>query len=403
MAPQPLVSRRGLLIGGALATAAVAGAGAAGPAAAETYPDPVPLDADTFRLTPGTDNDALLRRLDDLLPPATVGDVLADTDRVGTAATPHATGLSTAFAWNAEDGATEDWYPQGVSTSGDASASGLYAGRPVVFASWYSTSVTPDKGSRVSFVDHTDPAAPRYRHVLLVEPYAEADGTPNFRAVPVHAGGIIVYGHLLYVVDTWNGFRVFDLRHIWRVEDGDPDAVGRAPDGSYQGYGHAYVLPQSHAYLSSTTGGAAPLRYSCCGLDRGGRVPSIVVAEYNVDGEDPLGVGARVVRFPLAARGLRLAVAGDGQVHGTEAYQVFVRSIQGGVAHGDRFFLSRSNGSSNDSGLVVFTADTAPVLHAESLPIGSEDLSYWPGRDEIWTLCEHPGNRVVLAVRASAY
>ena len=99
--------RRPLLIGGALVTAAVAGVAPAGPAAAETYPDPVPLDADTFRLTPGADNDAVLRRLDDLLPVATVGDVLADTDRVGTAATPHATGLSTAFAWNAEDGATE--------------------------------------------------------------------------------------------------------------------------------------------------------------------------------------------------------------------------------------------------------------------------------------------------------
>lgn len=400
----PQWSRRRVLIGGAVATAAATGLaalGTPGAAAAATYPAPVRLDPDAFRLTAGPRNDALLHGLDRDLPRASVREVLAAADRVGAAATPHATGLAAAFTWNDEDGATADWYPQGISTSGDASPSGRYDGKRMLFCSWYSKSTAPDKGSRVSFIDYTDPAAPRYRHVLLVEPYVGDDGRPDFRAVPVHAGGIVVYGHLLFVVDTWNGFRVFDLRHIWRVDDSDGNAVGRAADGSYQGFGHAYVLPQSTAYLSSTTGDVPQLRYSCCGLDRSGEAPSIVVAEYNVDGEDTTGAGARVVRFPLS--GPTFATAGDGQVHGTEAYQVFVRSIQGGVAHGDRFFLSRSNGTTHYSGLVTFTADSAPVLADESMPIGTEDLSYWPGRDEVWTLCEHPGLRFVLAVEAAAF
>lgn len=406
MNDRPRWSRRNVLVGGALATAAAAGVAAFGtptPALAETYPEPVKLDADAFRLTAGASNDALLHRLDRLLPVTRVREVLAGADRVGAAATPHATGLAHAFTWNDEDGATAEWYPQGISTSADAYPGGRYDGRRVVFASWYSTGTAPDMGSRVSFIDYENPAAPRYRHVLLVEPYVDDAGQANFRAVPVHAGGIIVYGHLLYVVDTWNGFRVFDLRHVWRVDTTDPTTVGRAEDGSYHGYGHAYVLPQSVAYLSSTVDEVAPLRYSCCGLDRSGRTPSIVVAEYNVEGEDQTGAGARVVRFPLDCDGPTFAVARDGQVHGTEAYQVFVRSVQGGVAHGGRFFLSRSNGASNYSGLVTFTADAAPVLASESMPIGTEDLSYWPGRDEVWTLCEHPGKRYVLAVRASAF
>ncbi|GAA4213821.1 hypothetical protein [Actinocatenispora rupis] len=406
MNDRPRWSRRNVFVGGALAGLAATGVAAFGAptsALAETYPEPVELAADAFRLTAGPSNTALLHRLDRLLPVTRVTDVLDGADRVGAAATPHANGLTRAFTWNDEDGATELWYPQGVSTSADAHPSGRYDGRTVIFASWYSKSTAPDMGSRVSFIDYSNPAAPRYRHVLLVEPYVDDAGNADFRAVPVHAGGIIVYGHLLFVVDTWNGFRVFDLRHVWQVDDTDPTAVGRADDGTYRGYGHAYVLPQSVAYLSSTVDGVEPLRYSCCGLDRSGPTPSVIVAEYNVEGEDRTGAGARVVRFPLDPYGPLFATEGDGQVHGTEAYQVFVRSVQGGVAHGGRFFLSRSNGTTNYSGLVTFTAGTAPALASESMPVGTEDLAYWPGRDEVWTLCEHPGKRFVLAVRASAF
>ena len=35
----------------------------------------------------------------------------------------------------------------------------------------------------------------------------------------LHGGGIAWYGNLLYVVDTDDGLRVFDLKHIYQVDD----------------------------------------------------------------------------------------------------------------------------------------------------------------------------------------
>jgi hypothetical protein len=83
----------------------------------------------------------------------------------------------------------------------------------------------------VSFVDYARPVRPRYRHVLLVEPYRDRAGNPSFRAVPVHAGGIAWYGHYLYVADTYAGFRVFDTRHRGVLPPGPEDlAVWRSRD-----------------------------------------------------------------------------------------------------------------------------------------------------------------------------
>jgi hypothetical protein len=39
--------------------------------------------------------------------------------------------------------------------------------------------------------------------------------------------------------------------------------------------------------------------------------------------------------------------------------------------------------------------------HARVLPVGVEDLAYWPSRDELWTLSEYPGRRFVLAMERS--
>jgi hypothetical protein len=107
-----------------------------------------------------------------------------------------------------------DWYPQGITTSADAGADGQYEGKTVILTSWYYSGSGDNKGVRVSFVDYANPSAPRYRHVLLVEPYTDATGSPNFRAVPMPAGGIVWYGHYLYVADTRGGFRVFDDGYV---------------------------------------------------------------------------------------------------------------------------------------------------------------------------------------------
>ena len=74
--------------------------------------------------------------------------------------------------------------------------------------------------------------------MLLVYPDAKDD----FKDVPVHAGGVMWYGNTLWVVDTRNGIRVFDMDNIWQVESGD--GTGKNSDGTYSAAGYKYVLPQ---------------------------------------------------------------------------------------------------------------------------------------------------------------
>jgi hypothetical protein len=127
---------------------------------------------------------------------------------------------------------TAKWIPQGISSTADAVEAGTYEGHDGWIVSWHRDD---DKSVRVTFVDRAN--GDKYRHALLVYPHA-AD---NFREVPVHAGGIAWYGDKLYVVDTSQGIRVFDLANIWQVGSGD--AVGKT-GSKYSAAGYKYVIPQ---------------------------------------------------------------------------------------------------------------------------------------------------------------
>lgn len=131
-----------------------------------------------------------------------------------------------------DDQNTGKWMPQGISSTADATG-GTYEEVDGLVVSWY---LVDGDGVRVTFIDRSDWS---YRHVLLVYPHADDD----FREVPVHAGGIMWYGDRLWVLDTWNGIRVFDLKNIWQVESGD--GVGKKSGGGYSAAGYKYVLPQS--------------------------------------------------------------------------------------------------------------------------------------------------------------
>ncbi len=366
------------------------------PAPAATA-DPTTLPAEHFRLAEGPYNPTI-SLLDDLLPTASFGSVLDSANRSATSCSPGAEHQVAAFCWNSGDNGTADWYPQGISSTADAYGSGTYEGETALFVSWYYRHSDPDKGARVSFVDYSDPAAPAYRHVLLVEPYVNGSGQPDYRPVPVHAGGIFAYGHLLYVADTWGGFRAFDLRHLWQVSTGDKSRIGRQADGSYHAFNYRYVLPQAHTFTASTTDGTARLRFSAASLDRTSTPDSVVVPEYDAD-----GTGTRVVRFPIDYTDRKFRESADGYTHATEAYRVDINSMQGATAIDDTFYVSASAGSGSRGSLHTFTATSGPTRHAGAQPIGPEDLSYWGPRDQLWGLTEYPDRRSVYAVDPSGF
>ncbi len=395
-----LIPRRSLLTG----LIAVPAAGAAGAllGAAPAAAVPAAVDRTAFKLRRRAGSYATaIAGLDAALPNVTVQQVLDDGNRVATRLTASegaalVTNFAAGFRFESGDVGTAEWMPQGITTSSDALDSGVYEDRKAVLVSWYSTAVDGEKGVRVSFVNRTDPLAPRYRHVLLVEPYTSG-GVHSFRPINVHAGGIAWYGHHLYVVDTNRGLRVFDLNHLWQTSTTSSTTCGRQSDGSYQAFGYKYVLPQSLAYDQVGTGG---LVFSFISLDRSTSPDSFLIGEYG----NP-GTGTRLVRWGADYTDRELVHDAGSTTDATAswAYRVDVTSMQGALSLNGRYFLSTSDGDANDGDLATWTPGGSVVMHYDTLPIGCEDLTYRPSVDELWTVTEYAGRRVAISVKAGAF
>lgn len=207
--------------------------------------DKTTLTPSDFTLQESADNThlaALASHFQSIGKNASITTVLSSSNRALSKGSPSVgTGsLTEAWAWNSGDYTTTKWVPQGITSSADALGTGKWDDREAWIVSWHR-----DDGQsvRVSFVDRE---TNQYRHVMLVNPTADDD----FEAIPIHAGGIMWYGDILYVVDTVNGLRAFDLENIWEVEIAD--GVGKMSDGSgYSADGYRYVLPQIRCVSSS--------------------------------------------------------------------------------------------------------------------------------------------------------
>jgi hypothetical protein len=278
------------------------------------------------------------------------------------------------------------WYPQGVTTSADAYPDETVEGRRIVVVSWYAKERAdePFRGSRLSFVDITDRAAPRYRHVALVEPAAGAGGRRATAPLRLHVGGIAWLRDLMVVADTHGGLRVFDLDDLRRTTSADGTA--------------GYLLPQRRAYRAENDEGAEPFRFSFVSVDRTGPIPQLVAGEYArgpgtkrlmtlaLDEIDPAG--------PLALT--------DGVAVPT-AVEDGVEAMQGAVVVGGRRYASVGRGVHWRGSMWTWGADEPPREHRASLAVGPEDVSYWAHRDEIWSVSEEPGRRFIYAVPRSAF
>jgi len=290
-------------------------------------------------------------------------------DRVGSRV--EVPGAVEAFTWDEADQGDVDWMPQGISTSADARRD---EAAHTVLVSWYARDVVGrDSDCRISVVDRSTPARPRYAHVQLVEPVSRwwRLGV-HAQPVPVHAGGIVWWGTTLLVASTRSGIRVFDL-----------DDVVRAPDGRL-------LLPQCGSHAGHTTGTPRPLRWSFISLDRSDpEHPWLVAGEYSRE-----GAGTRLARFPLDP------VTGRPSGPTCEAVEVLetgIPSMQGATRIHGVYHVSASRGAKRPGHLYVGGIG-GYTRHPGALPIGPEDLSYEASGDRLWTVTEHPGSRVVVAV-----
>lgn len=310
--------------------------------------------------------------------------VLDDLDRKAAVVDVPAEAAEHGFAWDDADQHDRVWWPQGITTSADASDSDDVRGRKVVVVSWYAKRVKGRTlGARLTFVDVTDPASPRYRHVLLAEPRQHwLTRRVSVRPVSVHAGGILWYGPSILVADTAGGLRTFEVDDILRV------------DGGFNGYD--YVLPQRTSYRAINDRGFSPFRFSFVSLDRSGIGHQLIAGEYG-----PAGTSNRLIRFAFDAERAALAMDG-GTASPLEIVLDGLVRMQGATVVDGTYYISTSRGRKPGT-LWTRRPGEQRVEHRGVLTVGPEDLAYWPQTDMLWNCSEHAGERYVYAMSRSSF
>lgn len=286
------------------------------------------------------------------------------------------------FGWEREDAHSRQWWPQGITSTSEAGPTSAYAGRDLLVTSWYAKPVDGSRhGSRLSVVDL---ATLRYRHVLLVQP--KPDGS-WFTPLRVHAGGLAWSGSQLLVAATRTGIFTASVDDVVEV-----DEPGRF-------FGYRFVLPVGGLLRAEQDEAEEPLRYSFCSMERPATgPPRLHVGEYGRN-----RATRRLAHFPVDPQ-TDLPVQGPA---GCEACDLAEgpAGMQGvAVVDGVRH-LTTSHGTQRPGTLHVGARRRWwPRLRAArrgALPVGPEDLTWWPEQGLLWSLSEHPGHRYVYAVRPS--
>ena len=302
-----------------------------------------------------------------------------------------------AYRWDAHDERDELWYPQGVSTSADASDTEDFGGRKVLVTTWYSTGKDGIKrGSRVTFVDLDSGT---YRHVLLVSPVFDKHGHLTLKPMNIHAGGIVWAGPYLHIAATSRGFVTARVDDIMRVpgDDEHPDRFG-LEGSTLHSFGHRYVLPVRFTYRAYTDEGHEKLRYSFLSLDRRSDPPALIAGEYALRRD----ATTRLARYPLDPQTWQLSVGDDGFSRPLAVDEGGVRQMQGAVIAGGRYHVTVSHGPWMPG--TVWSGQPGSMRERRwALPMGPEDLSYWPSTDRLWSLTEHPRRRWIVAMDRSFF
>jgi len=345
---------------------------------------------------------------------------------------------TTETCWNSDDNTAQEWIPQGITTTSDATGTSPNASAGRIIASWYDgcslgdpevdyalphqgctslAAVTADreadKGVRIAIYSR---ATRSYYFALLVQPYINDAGHASYGAVRVHAGGIALYGNLLYVADTPHGFRVFDTRKFLSLNSSqDPDIkvdrtdkrqVGRH-DGTFYAYSYHYVLPQVGRWSQTGNGspdhtcdGTGPMKFAYASIDRSTSPPSLMAGEYCLPANEsnPETVG-RFARWRLSST----TSPASGLASGTpfDAYREPYNHIQGGATRGNTVYFNTSDGTSMGK-LHKLTLVGGDLVWSEDrwVPAGPEDLSYDANANVIYSQTEYWDGREIYSMPA---
>ena len=321
---------------------------------------------------------------------AGLGAVLADLPRRARRSWVPARAVRHAWRFDRADRRDLRWWPQGVSSSADASFGGDPDGvarRRIAAVAWYAKKLPGggQQGSRVTFLDLD---ARRYRHVLLVVPTLR-DGVAGLEPLHVHAGGIVWTGGHLHVAATARGFYTCRTADVLRLPDDGP---------AFDTFGYRYVLPVRFQYQAVTDDDVERLRYSFMSLDREADPPALVVGEYGRG----TGRTRRLTRFPLDPDTLLPATDEDGTARPL-SLEDGVGQMQGAVVARGRLHVTTSHGPWTFGSVHAGRAGSELRRHRWATPMGPEDLAYLPDSDELLSVTEHPWRRWVYTMSVSRF
>ncbi len=163
-------------------------------------------------------------------------------------------------------------------------------------------------------------------------------------------------------------------------------------DSTEETFGYRYVLPVRFAYDAAATEGVERMRYSFLSLDKSSEPPHLVAGEYG-RGE----MTRRLVRFPLDPDTGHLATDDDGSSRPALFDERGLGHMQGVVVVRGVYYVTSSRGRYL-LGQMYVGQPGAFRRFPRSLPVGPEDITYWPSTDTLWSLSEYPGRRFVFEI-----
>lgn len=307
------------------------------------------------------------------------------------------------------------WYPQGITSTGDAEADRSYGpdDDQALLVDWYlkKTDGSSD-GVRVSFVDFPASGSDTsYRNVLLVVP-GLSGGVFTAEDLTIHGGGVAWYGHYLYVADTHNGFRVFDMDRIYEVAT-SKDSLGIDPaDGQFYAHKYRYVMFEVGRYDRVIHAGGTDtalcdrrpaniedqLCFGFVSLDRESAAHSLMSGEYRSDDDVDYSydndIPVRLVRWPLDETTGMLEQDSSGVVDAVTAYGTWSERLQAAVSHAGKIYAPSFHLYSDRGTLVTSQIDStwaeAPWV------VGPETITYWSGLDRLFGVTESRGLRMIF-------
>jgi hypothetical protein len=286
--------------------------------------------------------------------------VLGDLNRTAHRVRVPAPAAAWGFRWDHDDLLSRRWWPQGITTSADAGdgVAGDLGGRAILVTSSYAHVVDGvHRGARLSFVDLTDRDDIRFLHVA-----GTARGFSSFRlsdlvAVPAH--------------------------HSTRL---------RVRGDRVEAFGYRYLLPVRFTYDAHASTGLERMRYSFASIDRSTRPHELVAGEYGRG-----DMTTRLVRYAFDPDTSLLRADTDGAARPVVLEEGGVPGMQGAtVVHGTWFVTTSRGRFRLGSVWVGRPGELRERRH--QLPVGPEDITYWPERDQLWSLSEYPGARFVFGM-----